>query len=312
MDGESRRVSAFVTIDHLLPRCHFPAAGTRVSCAVSGGPDSLALLVLARAAELEVTAIHVDHGLRPDSSSDADVVADAAKRYGAAFRSERVALTAGPNLEARARAARYGVLPPDVLTGHTADDQAETMLLALMRGAGLRGLRGMRSGPRRPLLAIRRAETHALCAEEGLEPIVDISNTDPSIRRNRVRNELLPLLDVIAERDVAQLLARQATVLQEEDDFLDALAVVIDVTDIALLNAAPPVLARRAVREWLSTWIKDNQGEHHPPDAATVERVLRVARGEARACELPGGIRVELRGQSLAIRPTSPSPHVTA
>src|SRR5688572_2097535 len=95
----------------LLPRCRFPTAGTVVTCAVSGGADSLALLVLATAAGLDVTAVHVDHGLRPGSAGEADVVAAAAERFGAAFRAERVVVELGPNLEARARAARYAVLP---------------------------------------------------------------------------------------------------------------------------------------------------------------------------------------------------------
>src|SRR5205085_1693216 len=113
----------------LLDRCWFPPAGSEVTCAVSGGPDSLALLVLAVHAGCSVTAVHVDHGLRAGSDAEADVVAAAAHRFGARFRAERVAVGAGPNLEARARAARYRMLPSDVLTGHTADDQAETVLL---------------------------------------------------------------------------------------------------------------------------------------------------------------------------------------
>ena len=128
----------------LLARCSFPPAGTAVDCAVSGGADSLALLVLAVAAGCSVTAIHVDHGLREGSAGEADVVAAAAARFGARFRAERVDVASGPNLEARARAARYAVLPADVLLGHTADDQAETILINLLRGAGVGGLTGMR------------------------------------------------------------------------------------------------------------------------------------------------------------------------
>src|SRR3954468_16835813 len=121
----------------LLGRCRFPAPGTSVTCAVSGGADSLALLVLACAAGLSVTAVHVDHGLRPRSEAEAHVVQEAATRFGARFRAEAVHVGDGANLEARARAARYAVLPPDVLTGHTADDQAETVLVNVLRGAGI-------------------------------------------------------------------------------------------------------------------------------------------------------------------------------
>ena len=175
------------------------------------------------------------------------MVAAAAERFGAAFRAERVAVEPGPNLEARARAARYAVLPPDVLTGHTADDQAETVLLNLLRGAGLDGLTGFRP-ERRPIRSLRRAETRSLCAALGLEPVTDPSNDDPRFRRNRVRHELLPLLGDIAERDVAEVLARQADLLRADAALLDALAAAIDPTDARALAAAPEPLARRAVR----------------------------------------------------------------
>src|SRR3954468_66893 len=179
----------------LLGRCRLPAAGTAVTCAVSGGADSLALLVLACAAGLDVAAVHVDHGLRPGSADEAPVVASAAARFGARFRAERVDVGDGPNLEARARAARYAVLPPDVLTGHTADDQAETVLVNLLRGAGIDGLAGMRQDGRRPLLGLRRRETRALCEQLGLPPVEDPSNDDARFVRNRVRHELLPLMN---------------------------------------------------------------------------------------------------------------------
>jgi tRNA(Ile)-lysidine synthase len=260
---------------------------------VSGGADSLALLALATHAGLQVTAVHVDHGLRPGSADEADVVAAAAGRFGAAFRAERVELTPGPNLEARARAARYAVLPPDVLTGHTADDQAETILLNLLWGAGLDGLAGMRP-ERHPLLALRRSETRALCAELGLDPLDDPSNADPAWRRNRLRHEVLPLLQEIAGRDLVPLLTRQAGLLRDEATLLDELAAPIDPTDARALAAAPAALARRAVRRWL--W----DGEH-PPDAASVERVLAVARLEAEGCEVAGGRRVRRTGGRLRL-----------
>ena len=126
-----------------------------MTCAVSGGADSLGLLVLAVDAGCTVTAVHVDHGLRAGSAAEADVVRAAADRFGAGFRSLSVAVAPGPNLEARARRARYEALPPDALVGHTADDQAETVLLNLIRGAGLDGLAGMAPG-RRPIRALRR------------------------------------------------------------------------------------------------------------------------------------------------------------
>ena len=269
----------------VLPRCTFPPAGSTVACAVSGGADSLALLLLAVAAGCRATAIHVDHGLRPGSEREAEVVRAAARWLGAEFRAERVTVPPGPNLEARARQARFRVLPEGVLTGHTADDPAETVLLTLLRGAGLGGLAGM--GPEgHPLLRVRRWETRALCRGSGLEWVEDPSNADPLHRRNRVRAELLPLLDAIAERDVVPVLARQAGVLREEAALLDALAADVDPADARALAALPVALARRAVRRWLA------EGRSHPPDLATVERVLDVARGQARAAEVGEGRRV--------------------
>jgi tRNA(Ile)-lysidine synthase len=281
--------------EQLIERCRFPAPGTAVTCAVSGGADSLALLVLAVQAGCRVTAVHVDHGLRPGSATEAEVVASVADRFGAGFRTEGVTVRPGPNLEARARAARQAVLPPDALTGHTADDQAETILLNLLRGAGRGGLAGMPDDGRHPLLRLRRADTHALCAALGLTPVQDPTNSDPAYRRNRVRHELLPLLESIAERDVASLLVRQGALLGDEAEFLDQLADTVDVTDARVLRATHPVVARRAVRRWL------RRAGPYPPDAATVERVLGVARLDARACDVGGGARVRRSGGRLVL-----------
>jgi len=263
---------------------------------VSGGADSLALLVLATAAGCVVTAVHVDHGLRPDSAGEAETVAIAAERFGAAFRSERVEVAPGGNMEARARAARRAVLPPGTATGHTADDQAETILLNMSRGAGLDGLAGMRPGPTKPLLAIRRSETRALCTSVGLAPVQDPSNTDPAFRRNRVRHELLPLLDAIAERDVVAVLARQARLLREEADLLDDLSSEIDVSDTRSAAGLPPPLVRRALRRFLA------DGDH-PPSSAAIERTLAVVRGEVVACEIDGGRRVRRSRGRLHLEP---------
>jgi len=266
-----------------------------VTCAVSGGVDSTALVVLAVAADLRVTAVHVDHGVRAGSAAEADVVATTAARLGAAFRAERVALEPGPNLEARARDARYAVLPADVLTGHTADDQAETVLANMLRGAATSGLAAMRPGYRRPLLALRRAETEALCATLGLPTVDDPSNADPRHLRNRVRHELLPLMTEIARRDPVPILVRQADLARSEHDLLEELAAALDPTDARGLAAAPEPLARRAIRRWLTTT--------HPPDLATVDRVLVVARGSATATDVGDGRRVERHRQRLRIVP---------
>lgn len=272
----------------LLERCTFPAAGSRLDCAVSGGADSLALLVLATAAECQVTAWHVDHGLRPGSAAEAEIVRSAAERFGAGFEGRRAMIESGPNLEARARAARLSVLPAGAATGHTADDQAETVLLNLLRGSGLDGLAGMRPGPVHPILGLRRAETHKLCAALGLAPVSDPTNDDQRHRRNALRHSVLPQLDELARRDVAALIARQAGLLADDADLLDELAAAIDPTDGTSLAGAPLPLARRAVRTWLRPALSGR-----PPSATAVERVLGVARGECRGTEVAEGVRVE-------------------
>ena len=272
----------------LLGRCRFPAPGSDVVCGVSGGADSTALLALAVAAGCRVTAVHVDHGLRPGSAAEAEVVQGSAQILGAAFQTRRVAVGVGPNLEARARRARHDALPVGALLGHTADDQAETVLVNLLRGAGLDGMAAMRADDRRPLLALRRADTVALCDRLGLAVVDDPSNRDPAFLRNRVRHEVLPLLADVAGRDLVPVLARQAGLARDAVDHLAADAAAIDPTDAAAVTAAPVALARLAVRSWLRAC----SDERHPPSAAAVERVLAVARLERRSTEVGDGWRV--------------------
>jgi tRNA(Ile)-lysidine synthase len=255
--------------------------------------------VLAVAAGCLVTAHHVDHGVRADSSADAETARAAAEKLGVGFvlhhiDRRHVDVEPGPNLEARLRRARQDALPDGVLTGHTADDQAETVLLNLLRGAGLDGLSAMSPGPTKPLLAIRRHETRALCEALELTVATDPTNADPSFRRNRIRHEALPLLAEIVQRDPVTVLARTAGVLRRDLELLDALSTEVDPTDARQLTTAHPALASRAVRRWLAT-------DGYAPDAATVGRVLAVAAGTHLACELTGGRRVERSGQRLRV-----------
>lgn len=292
MSALRERLFTSVFASGLMARSNFPL-GARLHCAVSGGTDSLALLLLACRTETPVTAWHIDHSLRHDSSREADFVAEIAADLGAQFESRTVRVEHGANLEARARTARYGALPAEVLTGHTADDQAETVLINLLRGSGTAGLAGMRRN-RRPLLRLRRQETRALCDELDLAPLRDPMNDDDRFQRVRVRHELIGLLGDIAKRDVVEVLVRQADVMRDDDDLLEELAAMIDVEDAKALATAPVALARRAVRQWLANPL--------PPDAATVERVLAVARGDATACEIGNGREVRRSHQRLGIR----------
>ncbi len=268
----------------LLPRCTFPPPGTEVTCAVSGGADSSALLVLAVAAGCAATAVHVDHGLRGGSAAEADTVEALAARVGAEFRSERVEVGAGPGLEERARDARRAVLPPGTLYGHTADDQAETVLLRLLRGTGPAGLAGMRPDTH-PLLGLRRSDTVGLCEVLGIEVVRDPSNLEPRFTRNRVRHEVLPLLADVAGRDVVPLLCRTAELAAVQGDLLDELARELDPTDARGLARSPRPLAAAALRRW---WLEET-GFGHPPDAAATDRMLEVATGGAVGCDVTAG-----------------------
>ena len=276
-----------VPVVELLERCRFPPPGTEVDCAVSGGPDSTALLVLAVEAGLVATAWHVDHGLRSGSSAEGAMVARLAAGLGATARCVEAPVDDGPNLEARARDARRAVLPLGVLTGHTADDQAETVLVNLLRGAGVPGAAGIGSPERRPLLALRRRETRALCEDLGIQPLADPMNDDPRFVRNRIRHEVLPLLADVSGRDPIPLLARHAMRAAEATHLLSGLVAVVDPTDVRALAELPDDLVRLALRGWLT-----RGADGLPPDSASVERVLDVARGRIRATEVVGGYRV--------------------
>ncbi len=289
--ADSARGLSLVT--DLLSRCTFPTSGTNVDCAVSGGADSVALLVLACAAKLNVTAWHVDHRLRENSHIEAELVAQLATQLGAKFESRTVSVEQGANTEARAREARYGVLPQGVMTGHTADDQAETILINLLRGSGTRGLAGMQPTAQRPLLHIRRSETEALCNALGIAVFNDPSNDDERFQRNRIRHEVLPLLESLAKRDLVPVLTRQADLLRDDDDLLNELASALDPTDALALANAPIALSRRAIRSWLTNPLV--------PDSATVERVLDVARGNTLACDIGLGRQVRRSQQRLRI-----------
>ena len=280
-------------VTDLLSRCTFPSEKSQVDCAVSGGADSVALLVLACAANLNVTAWHVDHGLRENSDMEAALVAQLAEQLGAQFESRTVTVEKGANVEARAREARYGALPEGVMTGHTADDQAETVLINLLRGSGTRGLAGMQPTQQRPLLHLRRSETQALCSALGIAVFNDPSNNDERFQRNRIRHEVLPLMESLAKRDLVPVLMRQADLLRDDDDLLNELASALDPTDARALASAPIALARRAIRTWLTNPLV--------PDSATVERVLEVARGNALACDIGLGRQVRRSQQQLRI-----------
>ncbi len=274
-----------VSVEELLDRTTFGEG--HLELAVSGGADSTALALLAHAAKRSATLHHVDHRLRQGGAEEAQRVRELAHRLGFGFQAHEVEVGHGPNLEARARAKRFSVLPDNVATGHTANDRAASVLINLLRGAGARGLSTVAAGPRHPIVALTRAETEALCVHFGEPFFTDPTNTDEAFLRNAVRRQLLPLASELAGRDVVALLNRSAEILGQEDDYLDALAkaTIVDPFDVAELRAAPPVLVARRLRH---TLVHDG----YFPSLAEIDRVLEVIRGEVIACELSGGRRV--------------------
>ncbi len=201
--------------DHALaPR------GSTVMVAVSGGPDSMALLhVLAglrQRGAFGVFAHGVDHGLRPEASAELDLAEQLARSLDVPFSRTRVSLASGGNLQARARDARWGALEAAaarvgadrIATGHHADDRAETMLMRILRGTGPRGLAVLPpiDGVRiRPMIRARRRDVDAHVARHRIPFSADPSNRDPRFLRTRVRHDLLPTLERLSPRVVEHL-----------------------------------------------------------------------------------------------------------
>jgi len=279
--------------------------------AVSGGPDSMAMLHAAAhlvetdARHWQLTVAHLDHGLRPESPDDATFVthAAAALRLPSEVRRTDVAALAraeGRSIEDAGREARYrfleDVAPAGALiaTAHTADDSAETVLMNLLRGSGLAGVRGIparRGRVIRPLLAERRATLRELLDAAGIGYRLDPSNEDPAFGRNRIRGDLMPLLEELRPGAVERI--GQFARLAADDDAL-------------LHEIAAAELARRTTPDGEIDW-------HDPPVPALGRRVLRLAVGDpapsAERLEAlldaaggdRGGVSIELGGGRVAV-----------
>ncbi len=278
--------------------------GARVIVACSGGPDStvLAYLVADARPDLDIVLAHVRHGLR-DDRADVEAVRQHAEWLGVPIEVRSVQVRGdGHGIEAAAREARYKALREiatsvdavAILVGHTADDQAETVLLRLARGTGMDGIAAMApvSGDLiRPLLSVRRVDVKRFLLLEGLPHVEDPTNADPELRRNVVRHELLSVLERLADDPVGALV-RFADLARDERRLLDLLtsepmAAVRRVGDVCAIpdtavREMPTALARRVVRAVLAE-IGDG-----PPDADAVTRALELADGGA--VTLPGPV----------------------
>ncbi|MEX1255097.1 MAG: tRNA lysidine(34) synthetase TilS [Dehalococcoidia bacterium] len=315
--------------------------GDRVLAGVSGGPDSTCLLLtlaaLRRSLGFDLHVAHFDHQLRGPRAAEREerfvrslCQALAAPLVSGAGDVRAHARGYHQSVEEAARELRYRFLAQAardggcaiVAVGHTRDDQAETVLLHIVRGSGLRGLAAMaaasawptgrgRNTPRlvRPLLALSRDDTEACCREAGVEPLHDPSNRSQAHLRNRVRSELLPLLRDYNPR-IEDALVRLAGAASSDIEALEALAAEALAGEAARdgtvrldrkrLAALPEALGRHAVRLAVARLLGDrrNLSDRH------VQAVLRAAEGPAGTrLDLPRGLCVEVRRASVVISP---------
>jgi tRNA(Ile)-lysidine synthase len=296
------RLTATVRRHDLLSR------GSTVVVAVSGGQDSVCLLHslhrLRRLFGIELVCFHFDHRLRSGSPGEALYVLNQAARLDVPFVLRKAASrpASGDSVEAWARGERYTALREVVeshgggraAVGHTQDDQAETVLLALVRGGGLDAVSGMAPfNPPvvRPLLDVTREETGAFCRSLGLRPRHDPMNDDPAFLRVAVRTTVIPALEAAMGRNVRATLARTASLLQDDAAFLRAVAAdeaprTLEGLDLKAerLAALPRAVASRVVRAVLLA-------AGLLPEQPHVVAVLDLATARVGTqVELPGGL----------------------
>ncbi len=318
-----RRVTAAARRESMFPQ------GSTVLVAVSGGPDSICLLhSLARLRRLfgiQLACFHFDHGLRLGSERDAAYVRGQSRRVGVPFhmRAATSQPRRGESVEAWARAARYEALEAVrhevgatlAAVGHTADDQAETVLLWLCRGGGIDALSGMRpvSGTLvRPLLGVGREQTHAFCRALGLRPRRDPTNDDARFARAALRSRVIPELERRLGRNVRDAIVRAAGLLRDDavvlammaEGAMDGLVSTPTPDEIRIqapgLVELPRPLASRIVRRAL--W-----GLGLEPHSAAIGAVLDLAAGRrGRSVALPGGLRATRASEYVRVFRPSP------
>ncbi|MCC7538464.1 MAG: tRNA lysidine(34) synthetase TilS [Deltaproteobacteria bacterium] len=292
------------TVRACIRRHELLIAGDVVVAAVSGGADSLALLLallaLRDALDIRVGVAHLDHRVRgAESARDRAFVEEIAKGHGLPYVGEDATIPAG-NFESEARRVRYAFLEraadalgaTKIATGHTRDDQAETVLWRVVRGAGRRGLGGIR--PRRgrvvrPLLECDRMQVRAFLIERGRDWRRDYGNFDLDLERTRIRHGFLPALSRELNPRLARTLANLADLMREEDALLDRLAAATvrgRTLAIPVLHAIEGPLARRAIRLW---WRRHGSGERLGRAHVEAVRGLAARPSDDGAIAVPGG-----------------------
>ncbi|QPK83014.1 tRNA lysidine(34) synthetase TilS [Corynebacterium qintianiae] len=271
---------------------------------LSGGADSLALVAAAAAEGKDVTAVVVDHGLQEGSAEVAERAAEQARGWGVDASVVPVSVS-GPNLEAAARDARYAALLSyglDAWVAHTADDQAETLLLGALRGnpAGMAPRGGLDGRVVRPFLGIRRADTTGACEELGIVPWNDPMNADASFRRVAIRHSVIPKLSELIGGDAVPSLSAAANRIAAERSLLEMLIDVSPSSDCTELAASPePVRRRRLV-----AWLHGHGARIDGAQLASIERLITHWRGQG-AVNLGAGRAVRRVDGRLVVVQTS-------
>ncbi|MEJ7634647.1 tRNA lysidine(34) synthetase TilS [Aeromicrobium sp.] len=288
--------------------------GSRLVVGVSGGADSLALAAVtafvAGREAYDVSAVVVDHQLQAGSAEVAARAADQLATLGVEAQVVRVEVGTDGGPEAAARRARYqalqGARADAVLLAHTLDDQAETVLLGLGRGAGPRSLAGLSAGDgvmRRPFLSLRRAQTEQICRAHQLTWWVDPHNCDPAFRRARIRAEAMPLLEDVLGGGVAEALARTADQVRADSAHLDEIAAAVsEPLDVPTLLDLPPAVRSRTLRRTALAAGVDGSALTSA-HLGELDRLVTGWHGQVRI-ELPGGIACTRVGDSLSYLPT--------
>ena len=284
------------------------------------------LATLAPELSLRLSVLHVDHGLRPDSVADADFVRRLAGRFGVPADVVRVTVKPGGSVEAEARAARYAALEAHatrlgahrIAFGHTADDQAETVLMRMLAGAGVRGLAGIparRGRIVRPLLDTRRRELVAALQAVDLPWVEDPTNYDPKFLRNRIRHELLPLLDVSFGPDLATKLNRVASLCRETVEAIERVSLhelnrlAPDAADAIVLSHAELAELPRQVAAEVLRQAAARLGSHAPLRAWAHRGLDRIlASPPPRRPFRLGGVLVEVSAGRIRLACTALTP----
>lgn len=327
MPGRSLSDSILDDFLHALTGSCSVTRGSSVLVCVSGGIDSMVLLdLMHRAAfveDLRLGVIHVDHGLRDEESKrDASWVRRQCRSLGVRFHLARLNMDPRtPNAEEEARSLRYQAVTRCMrrhgyacaATGHTLDDQAETVLYRIIRGTGIRGLAGMEprrpDGVIRPMLLLDRSRVLRYAALRGITHVEDRTNADVRRDRNRIRHDIMPLMERINPR-AAQSLASLAAIARLEGDFLERVASDLERTalqwdwglsrayQIPVLRAAHDAVLRRVI----ITALASMTGEERGVDARQVDAVLGVLAGERTAHAVRRRVRVSREGGLLVFQ----------